>query len=314
VRPLWALALFTVGCGAGPKATRFARPIDEDLVGLLPSGADLVVDVDATQLRTWEPLSRVMAVLPDEALAHLHRLGIESLADVDQVVLAAGRLGLEAATTTVLVRGDLDLEKAAHGIGEAPLEVEYRGAVLREVGDDALARLLPRLFAFGTRADVRRVVDLLRGQGESVRTAEGDRALMTAFGRCLTAKSGRPAILAAAILTGPLRDRLKQEALPGVEVEWLALSFAVGDGFDVGVVLGTRGEAEARALWASAKRGLADLKQQRTVRLLGLRPFLDPIIIAGRDDEVHVAYRLSGARVEQAVRRFESLYAGRTSP
>jgi hypothetical protein len=312
VRPLAALALLALGCGGAQKPSRFARPIDEDLVALLPAGADLVIDVDAAQLRDWEPLNRVKAVLPDEAIARLGQLGVDSLGDVEAIALAASRLGLESPTSTVVVRGDLDLDKAARGLGETPIEVDYRGAALREVGDDSVARLTPRLFAFGARAEVRRVVDLVRGEGESVRTARGDAQLMTALGRCPTAKSGRPAIFLAAVFTGPLREQIRKEGLPGGEVDWVALSFAVGDGFDAGGVFGTRGEAEARALFTSAKRGLEELKQQRTVRLLGLRPFLDPIVIVGRDDEVHFAYRLSGARVEQAVRRFESLYAKRS--
>jgi hypothetical protein len=45
------------------------------------------------------------------------------------------------------------------------------------------------------------------------------------------------------------------------------------------------------------------------VRALGLRPFLEPVQLVGRDNEEHLAYRLPGARVELMVARLEKLYA-----
>jgi hypothetical protein len=298
-----ALILLLAGCGAAPPPSRFVRPIDEDLIALVPAGADLLVDVDVEQLRGWTPFERIRHALPDEPW--LHGRGVTSLVDVDQVVFAGARLGLPTAASLVLVRGDLDVEGAW---ADAAL-ADYRGVRVRERGDDAAARIAPRLYAFGPPADVRRAIDLARGDGESVRVARGDGALMAAFARCPTAKSGRPALMAATALTDPLRERLQKEGLPGIGLEWLALSFAVGDGFDVGAIVGARGEAEARALHQAATDGLARLRRSNTVRALGLRPFLEAVQLVGRDNEEHLAYRLPGARVELMVSRLEKLYA-----
>jgi hypothetical protein len=305
VRALALAAALAAGCaGSSTGAPTMTRPIDEDLLALLPSGADLLVDVDVEQLRDWPPSQTLMAALPPDARARLERLGIASLGDVDAVVTAASGAGTPAARTTTIVRGDIDLERAARGLGEGATALEYRGAPLYERGDDAVARLSKRLTAFGGRAEVRRAIDLARGEGESVRTSRGDRALITALGRAPTAKVGRPAIMTALVLDDRLRERLP---FLSPELEWLAASFAVGDGFDLIAILGTRGEAEARTLYASTKSAIESLRQRTTVRLLGLRTYLEKIDLVGRDNEVHLGYRLPELKVEQAVRKIESL-------
>ena len=43
------------------------------------------------------------------------------------------------------------------------------------------------------------------------------------------------------------------------------------------------------------------------LRLLGLVPFVEPFIVMAKDKEVHVAYRLTGVRVDQLVTRLEEM-------
>ena len=60
-----------VATTAARRARADRGPIDEDLLALLPSGADAVVDVDMEQLRSWPPARRFLELLPREARARL---------------------------------------------------------------------------------------------------------------------------------------------------------------------------------------------------------------------------------------------------
>ena len=91
------------------------------------------------------------------------------------------------------------------------------------------------------------------------------------------------------------------------DLDWLGVSFAVGDGFDVGIVGGAHGPIEASTLQKTMKDRAAQLKAQATVRLLGLVPFVEPFIVVAKENEVHVAYRLPERRVDQLVTRLEQM-------
>jgi hypothetical protein len=311
IATLACLAL--LGCGGAQTtgANAPTRPIDEDPVALLPSGVDLLADVDVTQLRAWMPAKRLLALLPEDAQTRIHRLGFDPLADVDRVLVSVSGLGTREASSTMLLFGELDVDKLKTALGP-PSEitrVEYRDTSIAEGPDASLARVSPRILVVGGRADVRRVLDLARGDGESVRTARSDRALAHAFNRCPTAKQGRPALMMGVVPPETLRAQLKKEQLPGHDIEWLAVSLAVGDGFDVGGVAGTGGPAEARSLVEVAHIRLADFTSRFVVRALGLKPFLDPIVVKARDDEadVHFAYRLPAPMVEKMLSRLEDV-------
>jgi hypothetical protein len=107
-----------------------------------------------------------------------------------------------------------------------------------------------------------------------------------------------------------LRERLRAEKWESAaDLDWAGVSFAVGDGFDVGIVAGARGPVEAAALAKTAKARAGELKSQATVRLLGLVPFVEPFIVVAKENEVHVAYRLAERRVDQLVTRLEQMQA-----
>lgn len=303
-------ALALVGCGPTlHDAAQQTLPVGDDPLALLPSGADLVIDVDVLQLRTWPETPRFLQLLPPDAQARLGRLGFDPLADVDQLVLSVAQLGTPLAVSTLLVRGDLDLDKARAGLGPdgTVSDVDYRGTKISEGPEGALARVTPRLFVLGSRASVRRVIDLARGEGVSVRA--NDRELMAALARAPTAKDGRPAIRSALVPSEPLRAELRAQGLPGASIEWLALSLAVGDGFDVGAIAGYRGQAEARDALAEMRASLREFAGRKTITLLGLRPYLDPIVMVGRDSELHLAYRLAGTTVDHMLARLDAVTA-----
>ena len=89
-----ALALlFAAGCGTASQSlatpTRATdRPVGEDMLALLPAGADAVVDIDVAQLDGWPTARRLLGLLPAEGRARLERLGDDPLAQVSGVGVA----------------------------------------------------------------------------------------------------------------------------------------------------------------------------------------------------------------------------------
>jgi hypothetical protein len=310
-RSLFCVLWGALGCGATTRAPATPRPLGEDLLALVPAGAEVVLDVDVEQLRVWDPARRLFLLLPDAARARLVKLGGDPLKDVDAVVVGIAQAGASDSAATTLIRGDLDLGAARGALG-LDEEQEYHGKRLFESAGEsggALAQLGPRLYSFGSRVDVRRAVDLALGDGESLRTARTDQAAREALARAPTAKVGRPALVAAFVGTDPLKARITAAGLPAEDFRWLALSLAVGDGLDVGAVASLPGPAEAGDLIQRARRELALLAGRPLVRLTGLTWLIDPVVLVAREGEVHLAYRLAEERVDRLIARLESLSA-----
>ncbi len=279
----------------------------EDLLALLPSGADAVVDIDVTQLDEWPTARRLIALMPAAGRARLAQLGEDPLAQVNALAIAVYRAGTPDAESAIVARGSLDWDKLKANLAGG-VEGEYHGAALVDGPAEALVRISPALFAFGSRALVRRVCDVAQKEDDGFRTAATDKPLRDALGRAPTAKLGRPAIMAAIVPTQPLRERLRAENWDSAaDLDWLGVSLAVGDGFDVGIVAGAHGPIEAATLQKTMKQRAGELKSQATVRLLGLVPFIQPFVVVAKDSEVHVAYRLAETRVDQLVTRLEQM-------
>jgi hypothetical protein len=297
------------GCGgsmhAGPPPTE--RPVGEDLLALLPSGADVVVDVDVAQLDGWPTVRRLVSLMPEEGRARMAQLGEDPLAQLQMLAVAVHKAGTPEASTTMIARGSLDWDRLRGAI-EGAVEGEYHGAMLVDGTTESMARITPTVFAFGSRVAVRRVCDVARKDDEGLRTAAVDKAMRDALGRAPTAKLGRPAIMAAVVPTPPLREKLRAEKWESAsDLDWAAVSLAVGDGLDVGIVATAHGPVEAGSLAKLMKTRAGELKTQATVRLLGLVPFVEPFIVVAKEQEVHVAYRLTGVRVDQLVTRLEQM-------
>jgi hypothetical protein len=308
--PRIALVLVAAaGCGGtihpGPPATD--RPVGEDLLALLPSGADAIVDVDVAQLDSWPTARRLVALMPQEGRARMQQLGDDPLAQVSALAVAVFKAGTPDAESATLARGTLDWDKLRAAFAGGT-DADYHGAAIVDGPRDAMARITPTLFAFGSRALVRRVCDVVHKEDEGFRTAVIDKRLRDALGRAPTAKLGRPAIMAAIAATQPLREKLRGEKWDAAaDLDWIGVSLAVGDGFDVGIVAGAHGPIEAGELQKTMKQRALEWKSQTTVRLLGLVPYIEPLIIVAKESEVHVAYRLTEARVDQLVTRLEQM-------
>lgn len=312
----FAVVAFAVaGCGGSqhsasglPVAKGGDRPIGEDVLALLPSGADAIVDVDVAQLDSWATARRLIALLPPEGRARVAKIAADPLAQLNAIAVAVFRVGTPESDSVTVARGELDWDKLKQTI-DGGADAEYHGAALVDgPNGESLARLTPTVFAFGSRVLVRRVCDVAQKNDEGFRTAVLDAKLREALGHAPTAKLGRPAIMAALVPTQPMRERMRKERWDAAaDLDWGALSFAVGDGFDIGMVAGAHGPIEATTLMETMKKRAAELKGQVTVRMLGLSPYIEPFMVVAKESEVHVAYRLTDWRVDQLVTRLEQM-------
>ncbi|HEY2745979.1 MAG TPA: hypothetical protein VGL86_15190 [Polyangia bacterium] len=306
------MALLAAGCGTAspslPTPTKPTdRPVGEDVLALLPTGADAVVDIDVAQLDSWPTARRLLALLPPAGRERVARLGDDPLAQVSAIGVAFFQVGTPDAASVTVVRATLDWDKLRSTV-DGGVESDYHGAALVENAAESLARVTPTVFAYGSRVLVRRVCDVAHKDDDGFRISGVDERLRAALRHAPTAKLGRPALMAAIVPTQPLRERLRTEKWDAAaDLDWLALSFAVGDGFDVGVVAGAHGPIEAETLQKTMKQRAGELKSQVTVRLLGLQPYIDPFVVVAKENEVHVAYRLTESRVDQLVTRLEQM-------
>src|SRR5438445_10146265 len=204
------LLVAAAGCGGtlhpGPPATD--RPVGEDLLALLPSGADAIVDVDVAQLDSWPTARRLVALMPAEGRARMQQLGDDPLAQLSALAVAVFKAGTPDAESATLARGALDWDKLRAAFAGGT-DADYHGAAIVDGAGDAMARITPTLFAFGSRALVRRVCDVAHKEDEGFRTAVIDKQLRDAFGRAPTAELARPAIMASIVPTQPLREKLR---------------------------------------------------------------------------------------------------------
>jgi hypothetical protein len=297
--------------GACAKVEAPIRPIGEDPVALVPSGADAIIDVDVDQLRVWPDTKRFLSLLPPAAQQRLLGLGFDPLEDVEALTAAIYDLGRPNQRTLLLVKTQLELDRFGKDLGGDPQLVDHRGARLLEGTDRSVGRVTGKIVVLGPRAEVRRALDLARGDGESARS---EKMLMAAWGRCPTAKVGRPAILMALTMRETVKEELRRQDLPGVDTEWLALSFAVGDGFDVGAIAAVRGPGEAKQMVVTGLRRKEEFARTRAAKLLGLRTYLDPLVMVALENEVHFVYRLPGTTVDRMLTRLESLMATPPTP
>lgn len=310
---------------------------DADLVALLPRGLDAVLDVDVagpTGLRQLSSLDDLLALLPQGAMDALGQLCDHPTLQVEALAIGISGLGTPAPQVALIVRGDLDRARVFHivrrGSGGPVSEVEYHGLPLIEStatatpgpqtqappqspsapapaapwsdpGHAAAAAMLTaRTAVLGSRLSTRQVIDIFRGEEEGARS-QAD--LMAALARAPRAKTGRPAILLASLLPDSVRTQVAALGLPDManHANFLSVAMAVGDGIDIGLVVGYRSLQAARDAVAALQTRTAELKRRPALAFVGIANFLDPLkavaapISATRaQPELHLAYRLPG--------------------
>lgn len=330
------------GCGRSnikSSLDRLSRS-DADLVALLPRGLDAVLDIDVsgpTGLRQLASLDEVVGLLPAGAMSALEQLCDHPTLQLEAVAVGLSGLGTIAPEIAIVVRGDLIKERIFAAVqrraGQATA-VEYHGVPLIEAAPPtsdattatspnlpafdpahsaAAAMLTPRTVVFGSRLSTRQVVDIFRGEEEGARShAE----LMNALARAPRARTGRPALLVASLMPSAMRDQLRSLGLPefAENADFVSAALAVGDGLDLGVVVGYRSLPAATEAVRSLQQRTQELRRRPALVFIGLAHFLEPLqlVAAPRNarrnqPELHVAYRLPGDELTQLLSRMARL-------
>lgn len=301
---------------------------DEDLLALLPRGLDAVLDVDMAGLRRLDSAAELLSYLPAQSLSHLEKVIDLPLRNLDGLAVGFRSAGTRERDVVVVVRGHLERERIARGLralGETRA-VEYHGVPLIEMegassaGDAesdglAAALLTPRTAVLANRLAVRQVIDIYRGVDDGARQ-QGD--LMAALGRAPRAKVGRPAVLMAALVTPPVRDRLRAADVSelGADAQYIAAAIAVGDGVDLGVVAAYRELSAAKDVATRLLDRAQELRHRPALTFIGIERYIQPLIAIaaapapqkGRHSpELHIAYRLSSDDLNELLSRIGKL-------
>ena len=112
-------------------------------------------------------------------------------------------------------------------------------------------------------------------------------------------------MLLGALMTPPLRERLRTSDLPelGADAQYIAAAIAVGDGIDLGVVASYDDLAAAKDVASRLLDRARALRQRPALMFIGIERYIEPLVAIaappapakGRHfPELHVAYRLSG--------------------
>ena len=322
--------VLSVGCTRATLRSDLDRTSlgDEDLLALLPRGLDAVLDVDVAGLRQLDSAAALLSYLPQRSLTHLETVTDLPLRNLDALVVGLRSMGTDEYDVVVVARGQLGRERVLRGVRTigATREVEYHGVPLIEsVGDYeatgmvagglAAAMLTPRTVVLASRFAVRQVIDIYRGVDDGARQ-QGD--LMAALGRAPRAKVGRPAVLMTTVLTAPMRDRLRNSQVPelGADAEFITAALAVGDGLDLGVVAAYSDLSVAKDVATRLLDRAEALRHRPALTFIGIERYIDPLVAVAvpaapakgrRSPEMHLAYRLSSADLNEILSRISKL-------
>jgi hypothetical protein len=301
---------------------------------------EMVAEIDVGQIARW-PLSGrfgwLKAALPARHAEWLAALASGELPGVELAALGVGLAAPEGGEVVAIFQGHpssaTERELLMRWAGGAYSgRDEYHGTTLVERAGRVYAQLGQAAAVFGARGAARRAVDVLhedeeglvqaarvrgKGQRTGTETALGntlgtDRLLVKALMRAPTPKEGRLALQGALLLGPALAERLTAVGVQAELLEpmvWITAAVALGDGADLGVVVGTRNERAAQDLMERTKIALAGLKAQAAVQRLGLSPYLDAMRMGRKGVEVHFGLRLEARRLARLMERLEALWA-----
>lgn len=255
--------------GAGARSA----PDDSELAGIVPDGAETVIELDVAQLRTSAWSQQLVAAPDAERSARTDAQGFDEITDVDRAVFAVNEAAGNT-TTLIIARGRFDEARLGRAFGGwAP--ASWRGSRLWQRGNEAVALLTTRTLIRGEPAAVRTAIDCAWGLAPDVR-----RSGVGELRRELLSGSGPPpAVLAAALVTEAMRRRVASEVDLPVGLERAGARLDLGGPLQLEVfgLLATPGEAAAMA--HNLEVTVRDLRARRALAVFGLSAFLRDVTV-----------------------------------
>ncbi len=297
-----------VGPPAPLPATR-ERPADDDLVAVVPADAEALLFVDLAQLRASRWTREALAVPRKSDVAP----GLGELEPADRLVVARlASTGESASLTVAQGRFERDRVVTAFRRGRARAVVsDFRGCDVWADGNEALAFLTARTLLSGPVAAVRGAVDASFGRAPSARgqrwLADVESALTQERGAAARSAARPSAVNLAAVVTEPMRARLRQELAESQGLERLGVRVNLGETLDVEAVGVARSRKDAANLAARIDGEMRGLRGRISLAALGLGPVLDGARVTARGPVVRGTLRLNETQRETIAQRLALL-------
>jgi len=293
------------GSGALGPGVRTA-PDDSDLLGVVPAGAETLIELDMVALRA-SPWARAAfdAMASGQQAEQTRERGFDELVDVDRAVFAGLPQPGGPMSTLVIAQGRFDAGRVVDAFrSRAPAAVEdrWRDVSVWHEGERSVALLTSRTFLAGPLPVVRAAIDCAFGVAPDVRS---DRELAEV--RRLAGHAHGGAVRAALVVSDEMRARIGNELGAPTALRRVGARIALDDALVLQVVgmLDTDGEARG---FAAGLAGLIRGAHGRPVlAFLGLASLLDSAQVAADGAHVRAELRIPGAQRADLAGRFAAL-------
>jgi len=299
MKALWLLQplLLVAGCGetaaVAPGAPAMPRPAldDDDLWGMVPAEADLVLWADLGKLRaspwTRESLSKIASAEPD-----VGEHSFAEIRDVDHLVFAKVP-HLRDGASILVAQGMFDRERISKAFAQNGTAEHsgYRGADMLVRGEEALAFLGKRTVISGLTIAVRAAIDCNIGVARAIDTESWFEHLRSQLAH---AKGSSPPVAALYVRLQPAtREALKQEMGEGETLEEFAGRIDLGSDLDVTAIGNVRTELQAKDLAVRMSERIRDVRTRPIVAAFGFASVLDSMRFSARETGVEATVHVS---------------------
>jgi hypothetical protein len=306
---LWGGALATVlaaGCAdlmqqqspATPAAESGPRtaPDDSDLWNLAPASSDVLAEVDLAALRA-SPWSHALTEsgLSGQREEGRRLFGYDIFGESERLLAVMTEAG-GAPHTLTIVRGTFDPARVgAAFIAATPgaTEGRWRDSLLWEGNGQAVALVTPRTLVQGESSQVRGAIDAAWGIVPDARTVP-----LGTLRRSLDADHKGPAAFIALNVTDGMRARAAGfvELPPGLAI--CGARIDLGDDLNLDVVGVMDNAQDAAAAMIAGNVAVRQYAQNPMVRMLGLGPILQAVVLTAEGTRVHGHLHIPAERRE----------------
>lgn len=285
------------GATTSPAPGPRTGPDDSDLWNLVQASADVVAEADMAALRASPWSQSIMHT--DHAAQDAARglYGYDIFSDSDRLLqvtfdVAAGKRNL------TIIRGSFDPARVrAAGLAQAPWAKEslWRESPLWERDGVAVALVTPRTLVQGDPGDVRGAIDAAWGVVPDARTVA-----LSAARRSLDADHAGPAAFIVFNVTDGMRGRAVGMGVtqlpPGLALG--AARLDLGDDLNAEVLGIFDTPANAVSAAAGGTVAVRTYAQNAMVRMLGLAPILNGVVLGAEGTRLHGHLRIPADRRE----------------
>jgi len=296
----WPLALVLVAALAGSAAAANGKRI----LGHVPADCRgvAVINVErAVSSKHWSHIRDALSRTDEfkKGLSKLEAAGFKLERDLKTVVAAFPEGALAAGTRSlVLVEGRFDsgsVKVALASLGSKGAR-KYGGASVYSVGGGRSVAVQGSIIVFGTTQDVERSIDVAAGRKRSLRKSGLAKALVRSINRnadfWMVADAGSQGM-------GPV---------PGASPRAIAVSVDLGrGGVGIRATLDSGSTASAQQMVQSINMGSAMLKNDDSMKSMGLSPVLQKLKVLGDGPRVQFAVDLTDVELTGMMPLFEMM-------